>query len=101
MYESVSHQRRQSDVYRSIKTLAQLTERLKMDGFIISRSGLYLRLLPKRSSSLESHVSTAPVKLIKAKNDKHVQHIDSYFCTATIWHLKELASILDQTKCVL
>ena len=27
-------------------------------------------------------------------NDKHVQHIDGYFCTATIWHLEELASIL-------
>ena len=103
IYGSASHERRQSDVYRSIKTLAQLTERLKMDGFIISRSGLYLCLLPKRSSSLEGqrHVSPAPVKLIKAKNDKHVQHIDGFFCTATIWHLKELASILDQTKCVL
>ena len=30
MYGSASHRRRQSDVYRSIKTLAQLTERLKM-----------------------------------------------------------------------
>ena len=40
------------------------------------------------------NVSTFPVKLIKAKNDKHVQHIDGYFCTATIWHLEELASML-------
>ena len=76
-------------MYKSIKTLAQLTERLKMDRFIISRSELYFRLLPKRSSSLEGqrHVSTA-------KNDKHVQHIDGYLCTATIWHLEELASML-------
>ena len=39
MHGSESHQRRQSDVYRSIKTLAQLTERLKMDGFITVKVG--------------------------------------------------------------
>ena len=44
MHGSASHERRQSDVYRSIKTLDQLTEQLKMDGFTISRTGLYLRL---------------------------------------------------------
>jgi len=58
-----SHERRQSDVYRSIKTLDQLTEQLKMDGFTISISGLHLRLLPKCSSSLEGqrHALTVPV----------------------------------------
>jgi len=73
MYGSASHGRRQSDVYRSIKTLDQLTEQLKKDGFTISRSGLYLRLLPKRSSSSEGqrHVTTVPVKLIRAQNDHH------------------------------
>jgi hypothetical protein len=96
MHGSASHERRQSDVYRSIKTLDQLTEQLKMDGFTISRSGLYLRLLPKRSSSLEGqrHVSTVPVKLIRAQNDHHAKHIDGLFCTATIRHLEELASML-------
>ena len=39
-------------------------------------------------------MSTVPVKLIKVKNDKHVQHIDGYFCTATIGHLEELAPML-------
>ena len=53
MHGSASRERRQSDVYRSIKTLDQLSEQLKMDGFTISRSGLYLHLLTKRSSSLE------------------------------------------------
>ncbi|BFZ21940.1 hypothetical protein BsWGS_24979 [Bradybaena similaris] len=96
MHGSASHERRQSDVYRSIKTLDQLTEQLKLDGFIISRSGLYLRLLPRRSSSLEGqrHVSTVPVKLIRAQNDHHAKHIDGLFATATIKHLEELASIL-------
>ena len=74
IYGSASYQGRQSDVYRSIKTLAQMTERLKMYRFTMSKIGLHLRLLPKRSSSLEGqrHVSTVPVKLIKVKNDKHI-----------------------------
>lgn len=96
MHGSASHERRQSEVYRSIKTLDQLTDQLKQDGFVISRSGLYLRLLPKRSSSLEGqrHVSTVPVKLIRAQNDGHANHIDRLFSTATMHHLEELASML-------
>ena len=96
LHGSASHEKRQSDVYRSIKTLDQLADQLSRDGFKISRSGLYIRLLPKRSSSLEGqrHVSTVPVKLIRAQNDKHVKHIDGPFCTATIRHLEELASTL-------
>jgi len=43
MYGSTSHERRQSDVYRSIKTLDQLTEQLIMGDFTISRRGFYLR----------------------------------------------------------
>lgn len=95
-YGSASHERRQTDVYRSIKTLDHLTAQLKEDGFNISRSGLYLRLLPKRSSSLEGqrHFTTVPVKLIRAQNDRHEKHIDGQFCTATIRHLEELSSIL-------
>jgi hypothetical protein len=81
MHGSASHERRQSDVYKSIKTLDEQAEDLKLKGFVVSRSGLYLRLLPKRSSSLEGqrHVSTVPVKLIKAQNDHHAKHIDGFF----------------------
>ena len=77
MHGSASHEIRQSDVYRSIKTLDELTEHLKMDGFTISRSGLYLRLLPKCISSLKGqrHVSTVQVKLIRAHNDLNMLNI--------------------------
>jgi len=100
MYGSASHEKRQSDVYRSIKTLDQLTEKLNEDGFQISRSALYLRLLPKRSCSVEGkrHVSTVPVKLMKAQNDAHAHHVDGLFCTATIRHLEELSSMLGPTE---
>jgi hypothetical protein len=96
LYGSAAHEKRQSDVYRSIKTLQELTDQLVSDGFKISRSGVYLRLLPKRNSNLERkrHVETVPVRLIRAQNDAHSKHIDMHFFTATIKHLKESASIL-------
>lgn len=95
MHGSASHQRRRSEVYRSIKTLDELTKAMNNNGFHISRSGLYIRLQPKRSTSLEGqrHVNTVPVKLLRAHNDHHVRHVDGPFCTATIAHLEELASV--------
>ncbi|GBN30961.1 hypothetical protein AVEN_274065-1 [Araneus ventricosus] len=50
---SAADENRHSDVYRGIKTLDELTAHLKLDGFSVSRSGVYLRLLPKRNSTLE------------------------------------------------
>ena len=78
MHGSASHDKRQNDMYRSVKTLDQLKEQLKSDGFAIRRSGLYLRLQPRCSSSLEGkrHVKTVPVKLIRAQNDDHAKHVD-------------------------
>lgn len=60
VHGSVAHEKRQADIYRSIKTLDDLTQQLKNDGFNISRSGVYIRLPPKRSTSIEGkrHVST-------------------------------------------
>ncbi|GBL86297.1 hypothetical protein AVEN_132018-1 [Araneus ventricosus] len=96
MHGSAAHENRQSDIYRSIKTLDDLTAQLKLDGFSVSRSGLYPRLLPKRSSNLEGkrHVVTKPVKLIRAENDSHLKHIDGQFCVANIKRLVELSSFL-------
>ncbi|GBN23435.1 hypothetical protein AVEN_219087-1 [Araneus ventricosus] len=96
LYVTAAHENRQSDVYRSIKTLDELTAQLKLDGFSVSRSGVYLRLLPKRNSTLEGkqHVVTAPVKLNSAQNDSHLKHIDGQFCVASIKRLEELSSFL-------
>ena len=96
MHGSASHEKRQSDVYQTIKTLDELTDQLNKDGFKISRSGVYLRLLPRRSAYIEGprHVVTIPVKLIRAQNDHYAQHVDCPFCTATIRYLEELASFL-------
>lgn len=104
MHGSAAHEKRRSEVYRSIATLDELTEQLKKDGFQISRSGVYLRLLPWRSSSLEGkrHVFTVPVKLIRAQNDLHSKHIDGPFFTATFRYMESLASLLGpQEACFL
>lgn len=97
IHGSAAHEKRQSDIYRSVKTLNELcTEINKRDNFSISRSALYLRLLPKRSNSSEGkrHVKTCPVKLVRSENDKHCTHPDGRFCTSTINLLEELASFL-------
>lgn len=96
LFGSAAHERRQSDMIRSIKTLNELTKEVQNRGFVISRSALYLRLIPRRSTSIEGlrHVATCPVKLIRAQNDHHSKHIDGHFCTATIRSLEDLASVL-------
>lgn len=69
IHGSAAHKERQSDIYRSIKTLDELNSELKQVGFKISRSAVYLRLLPRRSSSMEGkrHVVTCPVKLVRSQ----------------------------------
>lgn len=119
VHGSAADDRRRSDVLRSIKTLDELTAELNkvnvesvkiimftfltllymilnQDGYQIKRSAVYLRLIPKRSSSLEGqrHVQTVPVKLAKAQNDLHSKHVDGLFCASTIHRLEELASLL-------
>ena len=51
MHSSAAHEKRRSKVYRSIATFDELTEQLRKNGSQISRSGVYLRLLPWRSLS--------------------------------------------------
>lgn len=96
IHGSGAHERRRCDVLRSVKTLDELLQEVKSQGFQISRSGLYLRLLPKNYLTTEGkrHVVTVPVKLIGAQNDKHESHVDGQFCASTIRNLEELASLL-------
>ncbi|CAF1516241.1 unnamed protein product [Rotaria sordida] len=84
---------RSSNLITPCITPDDLTERLKLRGFLLSRSATYLRLLSRRSHSTEGkrHVQTVPVKLISSSNDEHKKHEDQYFSTNTINHLKTLA----------
>lgn len=64
IHGSASHEKRQNDLYRAVRTLDELTQQLQKEGFKISRSGVYLRPLPWRRLSTEGqrHVVTVPVK---------------------------------------
>ena len=63
---------------------------------LFNRSATYLRLLPRRSNSTEGirHILTAPVKLTRAQQDIHRNHIDGLFATTSIRYLESLASFL-------
>ena len=89
-------ERRQTETIRSVKTLDELVNAIQSVGFNISRSGVYLRLLPKRHDTTEGkrHINTVPVKLTKAQTEAHKEHIDSMFARATIKNLEEIASVL-------
>lgn len=88
--------RRRTDMLRTCQTLDQLHLQLKTMGFTISRSALYLRLIPHRANTAEGkrHVRTVPVKLARAQTSEHKKHEDTQFCTATIRNLNSLASFL-------
>ncbi|KAL4705431.1 hypothetical protein ACJJTC_002189 [Scirpophaga incertulas] len=85
---------------RSCRTLDDLHQALLKEGFELSRSATYLRLLPRDSRTNEGkkHVKTAPVKLVRATTDLHKSHVDQHFCTATIRYLENLASILGPSQ---
>lgn len=94
---SAADDRRRSEIIRTIKTLDDLHKYLQKElGISLSRSALYLRLLPRDSTTTEGkrHVTTAPVRLARPDNSLHKAHPDSSFAKATINNIEEIASIL-------
>lgn len=91
-----AHERRQMDALSSCKTLDDLTRELKLLGYNLSRSGIYLRLIPRNWATHEGkrHVTTVSVKLKRAENEEHRHHIDTMFARATYNNLLQLASLL-------
>jgi hypothetical protein len=89
MFGGAADEKRRSEAIRSCRTLDDLHTELNAAGFIISRSATYLRLLPKRSNSIEGkhHVVTVPVKLKRPESNLHAKHPDGRFCTASIYAL--------------
>lgn len=88
-YGSAAHEKRKAEVYWCIKTLDEWVSELQKDCHV-SRRAVYTRLLRKRSSSLEGkmHISTVPVKLVRAQNDSHAKHPDMYVCAANIMRME-------------
>ncbi|KAL4719530.1 hypothetical protein ACJJTC_016604 [Scirpophaga incertulas] len=96
VFGGAADDRPRTEAIRCCKTLDDLQAELCKLGYTISRSGLYLRLLPRRVNTEEGkrHVVTVPVKLCKPDSTLHMKHRDGPFCTATIRNLESLASIL-------
>ena len=93
---AAADERRRSEKLSTCKTLDDLHEALLEQGFTISRSGTYLRLLPRNSITNEGkrHVTTVPVKLLKATNTARRNHDDAHFAAATVRYLKDVAVIM-------
>lgn len=96
MFGASADERRRCEITRTCRTLDDLLEKLIQLGYKISRSGLYLRIIPRKSNSIEGkkHVTTAPVKLRRPEADHHKAHPDQFFCRASIRNLEILTSIL-------
>lgn len=67
LLKTAADSRRRTEMLRAYRTLDDLHEAVKQKGFEISRSGLYIRLLPRNSKTLEGkrHVTTVPVSLVQ------------------------------------
>ena len=95
-YVGAAANKRRSENIRTACTLDDLTSELNSVGYTISRSATYLRLVPHRWNTTEGkrHVSTVPVKLMKAETTEHRSHEDTMFAATTIKHLRQLAGTL-------
>ena len=87
--------RRRTDVLNVCKTLDDLHTGLLKEGYVLSCQALYLRLIPRRSDTIErkSHVRKVPVKIRKAQNTLRNKHEDANFCFATKKYMKDIASL--------
>lgn len=88
--------RRRTELIRSCKTLDDLHSELLNLGYSLSRSATYLRLLPRNYLTTEGarHITTVPVKLVKAANNLRKEHTDAHFAASTIVYLKDLAVLM-------
>lgn len=76
--------------------LDELLKCLLSNGYVLSRSALYLRMQPPRTKSIEGrrHRDALPIRLIKAENDDHKSHVDGRFAAASFRWAIELSELL-------
>ena len=99
---SACSDRRRDNTIRTVRTLNQLKEELHNLGFQVSRSGLYLKLLPRDANTTEGrrHVETVPVKLTKPQNNLRKGHKDRIFAKETCKAVDEIAHTLGPEACI-
>ena len=88
--------RRREDIFRTVKTLDDLHKAISALGYKISRSALYLRLLPRQSNTREGkrHVKTVNVKLIRPQNNLRKRHPDRRFAAESFTAVDEIAAFI-------
>ncbi|KAL7305494.1 hypothetical protein TKK_0002231 [Trichogramma kaykai] len=93
---SAADGRRHTEEIRTCNTLDELTENLQKKGFSLSKSAVYQKFLPRRSSTLAGrrHVTKVPVRLCKLHNDLHISHVVGRIRTTIIRNVDTLAEIL-------
>ena len=98
---SACSDRRRDNTVRTVRTLDQLKTELNNLGFQVSRSGIYLKLLPRDAKSIEGrrHVSTVPVRLIKPQNNLRKGHKDRIFARETCAAVDQIAFTLGPEAC--
>ena len=76
-------------------TIDDLRDCLMKDGYELSRSALYLRLLPRRQDTIEGkrHIRNVPIKIRRAKNNLRKKHADANFTFANKEYLKNIATM--------
>jgi hypothetical protein len=69
---------------------------------MVSRSGLYLRMLPRCQTSIEGkkHVKALPVKLIRPQNDLRKKHPDRMFAAETSKAVDSIAKFFGPRACL-
>ena len=85
-----------------MKTLDDVHKALHNMGYMVSRAGLYLRLLPRCSTSIEGkkHVKALPVKLVRPQNDLRKKHPDRMFAAETSKSIDSLAKFFGPEVCL-
>ena len=71
-------------------------------GYMVSRAGLYLRLLPRCPSSNEGkkHVRALPVKLVRPQNDLRRKHPDRMFACEGSRAMDSIAKFFGPDSCL-
>jgi hypothetical protein len=99
---SACGEKRREDVFRTVKSLDDLTNAVHSLGYQVSRGSLYLRLLPRSQSTIQGkkHVQTLPVKLVRPQNDLRKKHPDRMFAAETSKAADDIAKFLGPKACL-
>ena len=89
---SAADERKRTESLRSVSTLDDLQKELTKMGFNLSRSALYIHLLPRRGNTSEGkkHVNRVPLKLLRPENSLRKKTDDRMFDKSLIDNMFEV-----------